>query len=150
MWLNDYFKGERANLSGADLSGADLRRANLSGADLNDADLSGANLSETIAMLQCPEEGAFTAWKKCNDNVIVKLQIPASAKRSSATSRKCRASAAKVLQVYGATIGVSKYHTSFTYTKGQLIEVPNFDENRWNGYSTGIHFFITRSEAERY
>ncbi|MDX7499936.1 pentapeptide repeat-containing protein [Raoultella ornithinolytica] len=34
-----------ANLSGADLSGADLLDANLSGADLLDADLSGANLS---------------------------------------------------------------------------------------------------------
>ena len=43
-------KGERADLSGADLSGADLSRANLSGADLSGAnlsraDLSGANLS---------------------------------------------------------------------------------------------------------
>ena len=35
----------RANLSGADLSGADPRRANLSGADLSGANLSGANLS---------------------------------------------------------------------------------------------------------
>ena len=54
-WLNDEEGGERANLrsadlSGADLSGADLRSANLSGADLSganlrSADLSGANLS---------------------------------------------------------------------------------------------------------
>jgi hypothetical protein len=34
-----------ANLSGANLSGADLRGANLSGANLSRADLSGANLS---------------------------------------------------------------------------------------------------------
>jgi hypothetical protein len=34
-----------ANLSGADLSGADLYGANLSGADLSGADLYGANLS---------------------------------------------------------------------------------------------------------
>lgn len=39
-------EGERANLSGADLSGADLRYANLSEADLSGADLSKANLSE--------------------------------------------------------------------------------------------------------
>src|SRR3990170_8604586 len=36
---------EIENLSGANLSGADLRDADLSGADLRDADLSGANLS---------------------------------------------------------------------------------------------------------
>jgi len=38
-------KGERANLSRADLSGADLSGAYLSGADLSGAYLSGANLS---------------------------------------------------------------------------------------------------------
>ncbi len=45
MWLNDEDGGERADLSGADLSGADLSRANLSGANLRCADISGANLS---------------------------------------------------------------------------------------------------------
>ena len=49
-WLRSEIEGKRANLSGADLSGADLRSAdlsgaNLSGADLRRADLSGANLS---------------------------------------------------------------------------------------------------------
>ena len=48
-WLNDENGGERADLSGADLSGADLRGANLSvanlrGANLRLADLRGANL----------------------------------------------------------------------------------------------------------
>ncbi|EAF2183548.1 hypothetical protein CLO05_11600 [Listeria monocytogenes] len=42
-WLRDGY-GERANLSGADLSYADLRRANLSGADLSYADLRRADL----------------------------------------------------------------------------------------------------------
>ena len=48
-WLNDENGGERADLSGADLLGANLRLANLSGADLLGvnlyrADLSGADL----------------------------------------------------------------------------------------------------------
>ncbi len=47
-WLKTRFltevKGERANLSGADLRGADLCWANLRGADLYRADLSGADL----------------------------------------------------------------------------------------------------------
>ena len=45
LWLENSNKGERANLSGADLSGAYLSGADLSGANLSGADLSGANLS---------------------------------------------------------------------------------------------------------
>ncbi len=49
MWLNREEGGEKAGLSGADLTGAtlvgaNLTRANLSGAVLWKADLSGANL----------------------------------------------------------------------------------------------------------
>ena len=45
LWLNDEDGGERADLSWADLSRADLSWANLSWADLSRADLSWANLS---------------------------------------------------------------------------------------------------------
>ena len=44
-WLNDKKGGSCADLSGADLRYANLRRANLSGADLSGADLRYANLS---------------------------------------------------------------------------------------------------------
>jgi hypothetical protein len=44
LWLADENGGERANLSGADLSVADLSRADLSDADLSRADLSDADL----------------------------------------------------------------------------------------------------------
>ena len=30
---------------------------------------------------------------------------------------------------------------------GEMAEVKNFDDDRWNECSTGIHFFITRDEA---
>ena len=43
-WLNDEEGGGRANLSGADLRGADLCGANLRVANLRGADLCGANL----------------------------------------------------------------------------------------------------------
>ena len=43
-WLNDEDGGERADLRGANLSGADLCGANLRGADLRCANLSGADL----------------------------------------------------------------------------------------------------------
>ena len=45
MWLDDEEGGERADLSGAYLSGANLSGADLRGAYLSDADLGGADLS---------------------------------------------------------------------------------------------------------
>jgi hypothetical protein len=146
-----------ANLSYAELHEINLSGANLSGANLSYADLRGACLSdivynETTAFfaLQCPEEGAFIGWKKCEREVIVKLLIPEDAKRSSATSRKCRASKAIVLEVIGAEKAVSKNDMNFIYEVGKEMIPDSFDEDRWNECSHGIHFFLTRNEAERY
>ena len=148
-WLRGEDGGEQADLHGADLS-----RAYLHGADLSGADLSGAkNLFLPIA---CPDTGEFTAWEKCAGGTIVKLLIPADAKRSSATSRRCRASKAVVIAVYdkdGNEIdsAVSSHNRGFIYRKGETVEPANgFDDNRWNECAPGIHFFITREEAENY
>jgi hypothetical protein len=85
------------------------------------------------------------------------LQIPKNAKRSSATTRKCRCSKAKVLsitEIDGSDSGITEIRSdrdeSFIYKVGETVSVSNFDENRWNECSTGIHFFITRDEAVRY
>ena len=86
LWLIDDPDGQRANLQGANLWGADLRRANLQGAK---------NVNYPIA---CPEKGSFTGFKKAN-GYIVELLIPDDALRSSATSRKCRCSKAKVMSI---------------------------------------------------
>lgn len=94
-------------------------------------------------------------FKKCGDK-IVELQITEDAKRSSSTSRKCRCSKAKVLSITSIdgkkeiTEAASDYDANFTYQVGEMIEVENFDDNRWNECSTGIHFFITRDEAVQY
>ena len=149
-----------ANLSGANLSCADLRRANLrranlrranlSGANLSDANLSDADANEATAMYWpvCPPEGAVIGWKKCQNGVIVKLLIPAAAKRSSATTRKCRAEFAQVLEVIGAEEGTSSCDAAIKYRTGETVTPDSFDENRWAECSSGIHFFITREEAE--
>ena len=152
-----------ANLSRADLSGADLSGANLSGANLSGADLSGANIS--IKLLNkfypicCPEVGRFIGWKKAGSGkYIVKLEIQEEAKRSSAYGRKCRCSSAKVLAIENLdgscakdiTQVVSNYDQAFLYKLGQIVSVDNFDEDRRNECSTGIHFFITRQEAVDY
>ena len=146
-----------ANLIGADLSGVNLSGVNLSGADLSGADLSGAKTNHYTSFyhLQCPEEGSFIAYKKAN-NYIIKLLIPEDALRSSATSRKCRASKAQVLEIAnnktGAQINLihSDHDVNFIYEVGEVVEAKNFDTDRWNECSTGIHFFITRQEAIDY
>ena len=141
-----------ANLRQANLSGTDLSRANLSGAYLSGADLREVSHNENTAFfaLQCPEEGSFIAWKKCQNNVIVKLLIPEDAKRSSATSRKCRASKAIVLEVIGAEQAISTNDMSFVYEVGKEVVPDSFDDDRWNECSHGVHFFMTRKEAENY
>ena len=85
-WLRGEPEGVKANLSKANLSGANLFGAGLAGA-LNIDTLSW-NSNTEFYPLQCPETGTYTAYKKAN-NLIVELEIPYDALRSSATSRKC-------------------------------------------------------------
>ena len=165
-----------ADLRGADLRGADLRYANLrcadlrdvnlKAADLRDADLSGSDLSDVKGLYfpyACPDYGKFIGWKKALlkqnhiDRVLIELEIPEDAKRVSATGRKCRCDKAKVLSirdlqgnVLNRDEAVSFYNDSFVYKVGEMVSVSNFDENRWNECSTGIHFFINRQEAVTY
>ena len=145
-----------ADLSGADLSGAKLSRADLSRADLYGANLYGANLSGAknaelgIAQTRILPDGDLIGWKKCKGGVIVKLAIPAAAKRSHAFGRKCRAEFADVLEVIGASSGVSSHDNKTEYRVGCRVAADRFDENWQEECSGGIHFFITRIEAENY
>lgn len=151
------------DLSSADLRFADLRDADLFGADLRDANLRGADLENvktnentSFFALQCPEEGSFIGYKKADGKIVV-LQITEDAKRSSGTSRKCRCSKAKVLRIEdieGNILNIesveSDYDESFIYTVEGIVEVKDFDNDRWNECSTGIHFFMTKQEAVNY
>ena len=146
-----------ANLCGADLSGAYLRGADLYGADLSGADLSNVKADHTTSMFfpQCPD-GEFVGYKKAGGK-IVKLLIPEDAKRSSATTLKCRCSKAKVLEIQeedGSPSGVkevrSKFDNDFIYRIGETVSVEDFDDDRWHECSTGIHFFISREAAVSY
>jgi hypothetical protein len=141
----------RADLSGANLSRADLYGANLSGANLSRADLSGAKNAElVIAQTRILPDGDLIGWKKCKGGVIVKLAIPAAAKRSHAFGRKCRAEFADVLEVIGASSGVSSHDNKTEYRVGCRVAADRFDENWQEECAGGIHFFITRIEAENY
>ena len=138
-----------ANLYGANLRSADLRGANLYGANLHDADLHDAKNSELAqAQTVLLPEGNLVGWKKCKNNVIVKLLIPQKAKRSNATGRKCRAEYAQVLRVYGAAEGLSDYDGKTAYRKGETITCDSWNPDRFVECGGGIHFYITRIEAE--
>ena len=156
-----------ANLKGANLSGTDLRYADLSGADLRDAILRDSNLEGNILKnvkinmytigynLACPEKGSFIGYKKAG-KCIIELLILADAKRSSATTVKCRCSKAKVLNIEDIKTGEkvmkvsSNYNSNFIYRIGEIVSVDDFDDNRWNECSTGIHFFMNRENAINY
>ena len=131
----------RANLSDANLRGAYLSGAYLSGA--KDADYA-------IAMTRILPEGDLIGWKKCNGGVIVKLHIPADAKRSHAFGRKCRAEFADVLEVFGAEVGVSQHDGKTEYRAGARVTPDSFEEDWTQECAPGVHFFISRIEAENY
>ena len=163
---------QRANLRGADLQGADLQGAALQGAalqgaDLRGADLQGADLERAaleradlqgakdaelqIARTRILPEGTLIGWKKCCDNVLVKIRIPEAAKRSHAFGRKCRAEYAEVLEVIGATEGISLYPDAqkVIYRVGETVRPEQPFDDDWNDEcASGIHFYLTRIEAE--
>ena len=152
-----------ADLSSANLCSADLYSANLSSANLSSADLSSANLcsadltdiksGELIFAQQniCPTEGAFVGWKKLQGNKIARLVIPHDAERiNSIGSRKCRASKAFVHEIFGATEAVDARSGKLLYKTGEEVTPDKFDPDLREECSHGIHFFITRIEAENY
>ena len=123
--------------------------------------------------MRCPQEGVFIGYKcaicfRWNDNFkaagemcrmepyIVKLEIPADAKRSSAKGNKCRCNKAKVLEI--TTFGGEKVETqarsifdkTFIYKVGEMVSVDDFCEDRWRECAPGIHFFMDVDEALNY
>ena len=143
-----------ANLAGANLAGAYLAGAYLAGAYLAGADLAGANLADAkgsklaIAKTRILPEGALIGWKKCKSDVIVKLRIPEDSPRSHAWGRKCRAKFVDVLEVIGAEVGISQHDGKMEYRAGQRLEAPNWSDDWTQECAGGLHFYITREEAE--
>lgn len=119
-----------------------------------------------------PEIGSFIGWKKAYikdikglGSAIVKLQIPANARRSS-FGRKCRCDRAKVLEIYGYKYkyglknaamkekvyvdhAASIFDPEFVYVVGKTVKVDDFNEE-CNECSEGIHFFLSEQEAIDY
>ena len=159
----------QADLSSACFDYSDLEGVWFSGADCYNAGFGYAKNMDLIHIdeyteymfLRCPSEGSFIGWKKARCIVdgfrrqcIIKLEIPADALRSSATTRKCRCSKAKVLDI--VTMGENPVHVdsafshwdmTFRYLVGETVEPNSFDSNRWKECAPGIHFYLTKEEA---
>ena len=161
-WMAGEKGGVRADLSSADLRSADLSSANLSFANLSFANLRSAKLDkETIKNINhyrpfqiIPQEGEFIAWKKGASDCIIKLLIPKSAKRtSSLVGRKCRASRVKTLAIWDKDNKPIKQcggwrHSNFIYRIGRITKPDSYDPDIRVECSHGMHFFVTREEAE--
>jgi len=160
----------QANLRDANLRGANLYGANLCGADLYEANLRGANLCGAVlyeanlhgvknfppliaAQLSIIPAGTIRGWKKLCNGSIAQLEIDDSTPRSNATGRKCRAQSARVLCIFdshGQEVeeGRSIYAYTFIYRRGELVVCDRWEEDRWVECGGGIHFYLTREEAE--
>ena len=172
LWSDsDEKEGKRADLTDADLSGANLTRANLrfavlTRANLTDANLSGvdlinseleyADLTDTILdeNEQCRKGIVLTepmiGYKNSNECKIITLEIPIGAKVFSINNKKRRTNKAKVIDMQGETELSSIHDIDFKYHVGDEIEIEDFDDNYNVECSTGIHFFLTREEAENF
>ena len=151
-----------ADMSGANMSGANMSRANMSRANMSGAYMSGANMSGAIgaelpiARTRILPEGSLIGWKQLHSGIIAKLRIPEGAKRSHAFGRKCRAEFAEVLELWTpegtpAPFGVSQHDVSFRYEVGKTVRPSTpFSEDWQEECEPGIHFYITRLEAENH
>ena len=78
------------------------------------------------------------------------------AKRSSATSSKCRTNKVKVLDIENIKTRNkvkeinSDYDNNFIYRVGEIVYVDNFNEYRWEECTSGIHFFMNKEDAINY
>ncbi len=151
----------RAKLSGANLSDANLTWTYLSGADLtyailSDANLTGVDLTDTILddKEQCRKgivlTEPMTGYKKACCGKIITIEISIGAKIFSINNKKRRTNKAKVIDMQGETELSSMYDADFKYHVGDEIEIKDFDENYNVECGAGIHFFLTREEAEEY
>jgi hypothetical protein len=94
----------------------------------------------------CKGSGFF-AYKNI-EGTIVKLWIPPDAERSSATTRKCRASKAFVVGLTDGKDAIeSTRYYSTTYVRGKWVYPDQWDTNRWHECSGGLHFLMTPEEA---
>ena len=142
----------------ADLKGMEQINCELVAALLYGQDLF-ATKNIPFVPLSCPSEGEFVAWKKGEvdgEEVLIRLTIPAEAKRTSSVTRMARSDRAWCDEITSLD-GKTKYSKCssirderFIYEVGEMAYSEGFCFNRRTDYAPGIHFFIDKEEALRY
>jgi hypothetical protein len=94
-------------------------------------------------------------WKKGKNGEIIKLRIPLFSRRVSPLgSRKCRAEVAIVedITLNGKSLSEcnGQHENAPAYRVGEFVSGRNYDASLTVECTHGIHFFISRYEAENY
>jgi hypothetical protein len=105
----------------------------------------------------CTAPTCFIGWKKVRGGVVLKLEIVGK-RVSSYVGRKCRTDEAKVLAAYGPggqeitdkQVYTSIHRGEFKYEVGKTIKPDAYDPDPNVECTGGIHFLMTRKEAEAY
>ena len=151
-----------ASFEGADLGGTSFALANLTEASLEDAqNIDLAEFDNTVGTYPvCPTEGEFTGWTLAEEfdgtEYLLRVSVPWTARRSSGTTRRCRAEALSVDEVisldteksYGFPYPyITLKNRDFTLRLGETSIDDNFETDRFKTSSTDLYFYITKEEA---
>jgi hypothetical protein len=151
-------KLNKTNFSRAFLAGSDFRNTNIKNAILSNANgityckFSRRGKKYIVSKHFAVPKGKLVGYKKiqniCRDkNVICTLEIPAKAKRIKTLAGKCRAEYAIVRKGNG----YSFYQNSFIYKEGSVVKPEKkFNDDSFVECASGIHFFLTKKEAQDY
>ena len=152
----------------ADIKFVTFDLAELYDVDFKDIEIKNVSFSKSYGLefiknfpnvpMICPEVGSFVGYKFAlsgNFIKIIKLSIPSSAKRLSVvSSRECRCDKAKVLAIEDIDGTEAKetnvhswYNPGFIYELGKTVKADSFSDNRFNDYTNGIHFYMSKQEA---
>lgn len=116
-------------------------------------------VTEDVAFNRNVPEGLYVS-NECVP-ALAELYIPEDAKRSSAFGNKCRCdhcivkkisvvNDGKLQNIQSASSPLVSDEIAINYVVGEDIFVDNFDNDRWNGCSSGIHFFTELNDALEY
>lgn len=143
-----------ANFDNANLACAVLDHTNIDKASFTSCNLYRTKMYEATGSLLEYRTGKILTepiigYKKCKYNVIVTLEIPKDAIVFSINGTKCRTNKAKVIDIDGADRAFSIFNT-MTYYIGDEFNIKDFNCEYNRECANGIHFFMTREEAENY
>ena len=150
-----------ASFEGADLDGASFAQANLTDANLQDTNIVTTEFDNTVGVYPvCPEEGEFTGWTLAEEfdgtEYLLRVSVPWTARRSSGTTRRCRAEALSVDEVisldteksYGFPYPyITLKNRDFKLRLGETSTDENFEVDRFKVSSTDLYFWISKEEA---